>query len=81
MLKCKEISEQASEIVDGNVSGLYKLKVQMHLMMCVHCRSFVKKIKLTKNMVSQLTLAPASEDKIDQIMNGIEEDKKNPPSE
>jgi len=76
MLKCKEISEQASEIVDGNVSGLYKLKIQMHLLMCTHCRSFVQKIKLTKQMVSQLTLTPASDEKVDQIMDSIEEDKK-----
>ena len=81
MLKCNEVSKQASEIVDGNVSGLYKLKVQMHLLMCTHCRSFVKKIKLTKQMVSQLTLTPVSDEKVDQIMNEIEEDSKKNPSE
>ena len=76
MLKCKEISEQASEIADGNIKGMHKLKVNMHLMMCGHCRSFVNKIKLTKKMLSQMTLSPADDSKIDKIMQGIEDDKK-----
>jgi len=77
MLKCNEVSEQASEIVDGNVKGMHKLKVQMHLMMCTHCRSFVKKIKMTKGVISKLTLEPVPDDKLDKIMQGIEDDQKN----
>ena len=76
MLKCKQVSEQASEYVDGNVSGLHKVKFQMHLMMCTHCRSFIKKIKLTKDMVAKLSPMPASDDQLDKIMNAIEEDDK-----
>ena len=49
----------------------------MHLLMCVHCRNFVKKIKLTKTMVSKLSLTPVSDDQLDKIMQGIEDDEQN----
>jgi len=81
MLKCKEISEKASDIVDGKITGFDKVKVQMHLLMCKHCRSFISKIKLTRDVVNKLTFSPVSEDKIDKVMDRINEDEKTNPSE
>ena len=46
MLKCKDIVNQASAIVDNELTLMERLNVRFHLFMCVHCRRFIKQFKL-----------------------------------
>ncbi|BCE00536.1 zf-HC2 domain-containing protein [Marinicellulosiphila megalodicopiae] len=76
MLNCKQVTEQTSEYIDGNVTGLGKVRIKFHLLMCKHCRGFVKKIRITKSVVGKLSFAPVDKSKIDDIMDRIERDQK-----
>ena len=54
MLSCKELAQQhASDYIDRNLSPSQRLQVGMHLLVCGHCRRFVKKLKITKNVLSE----------------------------
>lgn len=47
MLSCKELTERATEYLEGDVSFGERLMFRMHLAMCKHCRNYVEQIRLT----------------------------------
>ncbi len=47
MLRCREISEQASDHIDGRLSAGARMQMAMHLLMCGRCRSFMRQMRLT----------------------------------
>lgn len=46
MLSCREVASRASDYVDRNLSRRERLVMQLHLMMCVRCRRFVRHVRL-----------------------------------
>lgn len=42
MLKCRDVTELGSDHLDGHTSAAKKLQVQLHLMICKHCRRFMR---------------------------------------
>jgi len=51
MLNCRQVTERASAMVDGELSSRERLSMRMHLLMCVHCRRFQRHLQ---GMVSAL---------------------------
>ncbi len=47
MDRCEKIVEQASDYLDKNMSFSKRMKMRLHLLMCVHCRNFVRQFELT----------------------------------
>jgi flavin-binding protein dodecin len=47
VLSCKSIVHQASDFADKNLSWREVLSIKMHLLICVHCRRFMKHFKTT----------------------------------
>ncbi len=58
MLKCKQISERASEYIDGNMSMGQRFQFRLHLMMCQHCQRFVKNFNTGIVMIQRLRKVP-----------------------
>jgi hypothetical protein len=46
MLKCRDIAERASDYIDGHLSLNQRLAVLLHLLICGHCRAFVRQLRL-----------------------------------
>lgn len=44
MLTCKEVTEMASAHLDRELSRFDRLRVQVHLAMCRHCRTYVNQL-------------------------------------
>lgn len=52
MLSCKELAQdQASAYIDGCLSGRQHLGMRVHLVLCRHCRRFIKQLKLVKKVL------------------------------
>jgi hypothetical protein len=47
MLSCKEITEKANEYLESELPFGTRLRVRMHLLMCTHCRRYVKQLQTT----------------------------------
>jgi anti-sigma factor ChrR (cupin superfamily) len=47
VLSCKSLVHQASDFTDKNLSWRQALSIKVHLLMCVHCRRFMKHFKTT----------------------------------
>lgn len=54
MKTCREVHEEATELLEGQLALLSRLKVRMHLLLCVHCRRYVRHLRLLARRHSHL---------------------------
>lgn len=47
MLSCREMSERASELVEGRARWPERLGARLHLLMCDYCRRYFEQLRLT----------------------------------
>ncbi len=67
MLKCKEVAEQASAYIDGEMGLLQGLRFRLHLAMCVHCRRFVDQFQKGIEMIRRLPGESVTRQQLDQV--------------
>ncbi len=70
MLSCKQVATLASEYIDGNTDTRLNWKIRMHLMMCSHCRRFIRHLKIT-NTVARSVLAETQDKDVDEVLKKI----------
>lgn len=70
MLTCREVLARGSSYVDGASSSREKMALRMHLLICGHCRKFIRSLKLTRSTVAQLPL-PVSELQVQKVLARI----------
>lgn len=61
MLKCREVSELASAIIDQNLSMRTRLAVLAHLSLCRHCRLYLRQLRLTAETLRRLPAEPEAD--------------------
>lgn len=49
MLRCKDVVERASRYIDGEMSWSRRLGMRLHLMMCIHCRRFMRQFRMVRD--------------------------------
>jgi predicted anti-sigma-YlaC factor YlaD len=49
MKTCRNIHDQASDLLAGELSRSERLVIRLHLMMCSHCRRFMRHLELLAN--------------------------------
>jgi predicted anti-sigma-YlaC factor YlaD len=59
MLSCRELSETATDYLEGTLTLRQRAGVRMHLLMCKHCRAYVDQLAKT---IALLTAAPTGQD-------------------
>ena len=47
MLSCRELSETATNYLEGTLTLRQRTGVKMHLLMCKHCRAYVDQLAKT----------------------------------
>lgn len=51
MLSCKELVARSSDFLDGQLDFRGQLAVRSHLLMCRHCRRFIRQMRLTLSLI------------------------------
>ena len=78
MLNCKQVNELAGDYHSGELSLVKRISVYVHLLMCVHCRRYVKQLGVTIDSVKTLAEgSPCSDDEIEKSVNSILGEEKN----
>ena len=54
MPTCKRVTELVTEYAEGNLSFLDRLRFQVHLGLCGHCRSYVHQMRVTARTLGKL---------------------------
>lgn len=67
MLSCREVVRDADQLLAGELTWQRRLSLQMHLLMCHHCRRYIKQLRLLIRAVPFMH-AKASDDEVDQVM-------------
>jgi len=71
MLKCKQVARLASDYLDNSDESI-NWKVRMHLLMCSHCRRFVRHLKITR-IVTRSVLSETPDTDVDDVLRRIKE--------
>lgn len=61
MLSCKALVARSSEFLDGELGLRPRLSVRMHLVMCRHCRRFIKQMRLSQAVLRKLPPGQSAE--------------------
>ena len=88
MLTCREVSERASQFVDGELGFWPAMQVRMHLVACRYCRRFVKQMRTVVRLVEKYgytlpedeldgRMAPAF--RHDDLLERFRESRREPP--
>ena len=54
MLKCREVTDRASELIDGDLDLVTRLRVRAHLVACRECRRFIRQMRATVELLGSL---------------------------
>ncbi|MEX2660682.1 MAG: zf-HC2 domain-containing protein [Vicinamibacterales bacterium] len=60
MLNCKEITQRASDFLDGTLPWRDRLEVRLHLMMCRFCREYLRQMNLVVRTLRRLPARKAA---------------------
>ncbi len=51
MLTCKELSERATDYLENALTARQRAGIQVHLLMCKHCRSYIDQLAKTVQLL------------------------------
>jgi predicted anti-sigma-YlaC factor YlaD len=54
MLTCQEVTEIVTDYVEGRMRLADRMRFQMHIGMCKHCRAYVRQMKVTVAVLGKL---------------------------
>ncbi|MEX0828077.1 MAG: hypothetical protein WD005_03905 [Haliea sp.] len=80
MLKCRDLMTQADQFLADDLTPGQRFGMKMHLLMCRHCRRFMRQFRLLLDFLPRLR-RPADEQTVGKIMQEIarDTDKQNEP--
>ncbi|MCC6997172.1 MAG: zf-HC2 domain-containing protein [Deltaproteobacteria bacterium] len=55
MLTCREITELVTDYLEGNLGLADRLRFQLHLGMCRHCRAYLRQLRATIAAMKKLS--------------------------
>jgi predicted anti-sigma-YlaC factor YlaD len=68
MLTCKQITELVTDYLEGRLGFADRMRFQMHVGMCRHCRTYLKQMKATIAALGRLPeVSPMPEDVRDAL--------------
>ena len=70
MLKCREVVHNAGQLLDGDISRRQRLAIRMHLLMCRHCRRYVRQLQALLRAIPFMH-HQASDAEVTRVMNKI----------
>lgn len=73
MLKCKEVVETADALVDGTpLSWRERFALRVHLLMCHHCRRYVRQLHTLVTSLNGKNAPPASDEQVQSILDKLD---------
>ncbi|MEH6626200.1 MAG: zf-HC2 domain-containing protein [Motiliproteus sp.] len=73
MLKCKDVTEQASAYIDGELGFFEGLNYRFHLAICKHCQTFSQNFQAGIEMIKMLPKEEIDQDRVDAVQRRIKD--------
>jgi anti-sigma factor RsiW len=58
MLRCRDVTERASDLLDGSLSLRARLALRFHLAMCSMCRTYLDQMRKTRRLLAHSRFDP-----------------------
>ncbi len=69
MLSCRDVTNNSSEYLDGNLPLLKRMSFRMHLYMCERCQRYIHQLEITiQALKGTREEEPVSEQKTQEIV-------------
>jgi hypothetical protein len=68
LLRCRDLTEDASRLMDGDVALPRRLRLRLHLALCSMCRTYMDQMRKTRALVARRLLAPPSRAEEDALI-------------
>lgn len=78
MLTCQEVTELVTDYLEGRQPLLQRMKFQLHLGMCRHCRAYLQQMRFTLAALKQLSSDAAASAIPSEVLERFRSFKKTP---
>ncbi len=68
MLRCRDVTERASELLDGDLPLRERLALRLHLAMCSMCRAYLDQLRRTRALLARGQMAPLDQAEEDALI-------------
>ena len=55
MLTCKDVSDAASDYLEGPTTFVQRFSFRLHLTMCKHCRRYITQLRLSIDVAQKIS--------------------------
>jgi anti-sigma factor RsiW len=80
MWSCKDVTERASDRLEGRLTLRERIALQAHLAMCVHCRRYLRQFARTVGLLQAMPAEPPDAAGEEQAMALFRQMKGQPPA-
>jgi len=72
LLTCKDVSDMASDYMDGPTTLLQRANFRLHLLMCVLCRRYFRQLMLASGVMGKFELpAEPGDEETDALVSKL----------
>lgn len=72
MLKCQQVEQRADALVDGTpLSRRERMALGMHLLMCRHCRRYLRQLRALTAHLRHSEPAPADDGQVQTVLDRL----------
>jgi hypothetical protein len=79
VLSCKQVVDGADRLLAGEISLRQRLAMRLHLLICVHCRRYLRQMGLLLNALPHLRRRAADPAQVDTVMARVRDARNEPP--
>jgi predicted anti-sigma-YlaC factor YlaD len=67
-MTCRELSELVTDYVEGHMPLTTRVRFQLHLGICSHCRAYLRQLEATRKELGRLPAEPTMPDDVKQAL-------------
>lgn len=71
VLRCRDVTEHATALLEGGLSWRRRMALQMHLAICGMCRTYMDQMRKTRAFLARRPLAPLDRAEEDALIAHI----------
>ena len=71
MLNCRQVTDRASDYLDEALPFWERFQMQLHLVLCHHCRRYLRQLRATVRVMSGLSKTEVPEDTVRQVLQRL----------
>jgi len=73
MLVCRDVTELVTDYAEGRMSFWDRVRFQLHIGMCRHCREYMRQMRTTRKLLGESPPEPPSSEVETELLRRFED--------